>query len=171
MGLKLGLAPGGREEASDLAEHTAFFRGLRGATSPGALEQIPRPATGGRPAHCKRTGRSPSLASFPMSVRLPDSAQRRGEGAGESRLDRPGRIGYFRVVIRRSSGPPGRAAVRQAPEAGPSMEDSFPRKLEVWPARALAVLGDVPLHVPSRPSPDGPHARAPSPTDCSRRKR
>jgi ubiquinone/menaquinone biosynthesis C-methylase UbiE len=31
------------------------------------------------------------------------------------------------------------------------MDDSFPRKLEVWPARALAVVGDVPLHFPGRP--------------------
>jgi len=30
------------------------------------------------------------------------------------------------------------------------MDDSFPRKLEVWPARALAVIGDVPLHIPGR---------------------
>jgi SAM-dependent methyltransferase len=37
------------------------------------------------------------------------------------------------------------------------MEDSFPRKLEVWPARALAVLGDAARHVNGRASPDGPH--------------
>ncbi len=33
---------------------------------------------------------------------------------------------------------------------GQSMEDSYPRKLEVWPTRALAVIGDVPLHISGR---------------------
>ncbi len=36
------------------------------------------------------------------------------------------------------------------------MDDSFPRNLEVWPARALAVVGDVPLHFPGRPSREQP---------------
>jgi ubiquinone/menaquinone biosynthesis C-methylase UbiE len=33
------------------------------------------------------------------------------------------------------------------------MEDSFPRKLEVWPARALAVIGDMSLNIANRSSP------------------
>jgi ubiquinone/menaquinone biosynthesis C-methylase UbiE len=36
------------------------------------------------------------------------------------------------------------------------MDDSFPRKLEVWPARALAVFGGAARHLNGRPSPDGP---------------
>jgi ubiquinone/menaquinone biosynthesis C-methylase UbiE len=34
------------------------------------------------------------------------------------------------------------------------MDDSFPRKLEVWPARAFAIFGDVPRHVSGRGSGD-----------------
>src|SRR5262249_39781319 len=37
-----------------------------------------------------------------------------------------------------------------APQAGWSMEDSYPRRLEVWPARALTVVGEVPLYVHGR---------------------
>jgi ubiquinone/menaquinone biosynthesis C-methylase UbiE len=36
------------------------------------------------------------------------------------------------------------------------MDDSFPRKLEVWPARALAVIDEVPLPLNGRPSRNGP---------------
>jgi len=32
------------------------------------------------------------------------------------------------------------------------MDDSFPRKLDVWPTRALAVIGNVPLHLSGRGS-------------------
>jgi ubiquinone/menaquinone biosynthesis C-methylase UbiE len=42
------------------------------------------------------------------------------------------------------------------------MEDSFPRKLEVWPARSLAVLGDVPLHLPGRSPIDNSHGQGAS---------
>jgi ubiquinone/menaquinone biosynthesis C-methylase UbiE len=37
------------------------------------------------------------------------------------------------------------------------MDDSYPRKLEVWPARALAVLGDVSLNIHGRAALNGPH--------------
>jgi ubiquinone/menaquinone biosynthesis C-methylase UbiE len=37
------------------------------------------------------------------------------------------------------------------------MEDSYPRKLEVWPGRVLAVVGEVPLHVHGRVPLGGPH--------------
>jgi ubiquinone/menaquinone biosynthesis C-methylase UbiE len=35
------------------------------------------------------------------------------------------------------------------------MDDSLPRKLEVWPPRALAVIGDAPLPASGRASPNG----------------
>jgi ubiquinone/menaquinone biosynthesis C-methylase UbiE len=37
------------------------------------------------------------------------------------------------------------------------MDDSYPRKLEVWPARALVVMGEVPVSIHSRAALNGPH--------------
>jgi len=37
------------------------------------------------------------------------------------------------------------------------MDNSFPRKREVWPSRALAVVGDPPLHIHGRAAMNGPH--------------
>jgi ubiquinone/menaquinone biosynthesis C-methylase UbiE len=43
------------------------------------------------------------------------------------------------------------------PEAEQSMDDPYPRNLKAWPARALTLLEDRPLHVHGRAPLSGPH--------------